>query len=265
MNIGLDYREMNNLIGGSSQRIYINLVQGCKCKCKYCYLPSLGFIDSTMPIMEEIAVKNIFSLSYFKEGNRGTILSFGCYSEYMDPEYRYKTFNVISSLVKKNNYIQIATKQVLTSKELDYLNDVCEYKNQIGVYYSLPTLTRSAEIETGTPDVYQRIKSLIECSRKSKLYGVLYIKPVLPNITILDIEQYKTIIRSGIRYCVVGPMLHHNQYGKTTVGVHAFTEEHCADEQMLINALGEVSQCYRHSTEIIEEFRREDEERIILF
>ena len=256
---------MNGLIGGSSQRIYINLVQGCKYKCKYCYLPSLDIINSAMPIMEDVAVSYIFSLPYFKDGNKGTILSLGCYSECMDPEYRDKTFHLISHLAKKKNYIQIATKQVLTSKELDYLNDVCEYKNQIGVYYSLPTLTKSSEIEAGTPDVVKRINSLIECSRKSKLYGVLYIKPVLPGITILDIEQYKTIIRSGIRYCVVGPMFHHDRYGKTTVGVHAFTEVHCADEQMIINALGDVLKCYRHSTEIIGEFRREDEESIKSF
>ena len=92
----------------------------------------------------------MFALPYFVQGREGTIISIGCYSECWDVGNKQEAFKVISEIVRLGNYVQLATKRGILWEELTKLDSLALFKNQIGIYLSIPTLTGSRQMEKGT-------------------------------------------------------------------------------------------------------------------
>lgn len=244
---------MIHYVYGDKSRIFINTALGCEAKCQYCYLPNLGAEKVPQYISAEKALELLQQLSYFVPGQKGTILSIGCYSECWDKRNKAETFKVISKIAQMGNYIQLATKKQILLEELQKLDSLALYKNQIGIYISVPTLTHSRQLEPGTDSVEKRLMPLQFVDKISNLYCALYIKPVLEGITILDCEKYEMLLKQQKIPAVVGSFYKVTERlnDKILVGEGHFDESCCDENKMLIERLQCAGEVYTHSIDII--------------
>lgn len=246
---------MSLLVSGTQNRIFLNTSIGCDCMCRYCYLPDIGVVG-----VEYFGHQKVFdeliSLPYYKPGPMGSVLSIGCYSECFSPENRQETLSLIKKVAPLGNHIQLATKRRISESDLLRLDRFAQYKNQIGIYVSVPTLSRSSEIESGTDGAYKRLEMLKYQQLLHNISFVLYIKPVLPGITVKDIPGYRHILETYRIKCVVGGLLHPHQEkeaGTIRVGQSWFMETD--DEQgCIIAALRPYADIYKHSVDIVKEY-----------
>ena len=245
-------------VNGDKSRIFLNTAIGCACKCAYCYLDGVGI--KGIPIKGDVdkIVEQLLMKDYFKQGPDGTILSIGCYSECWDEENKENTINLLKKIVVYGNYIQLATKKSMTMEEVVTINEIVTFKNQIGIYISAPTISKSREIEVGTDTIEARLSVLEYSKMFNNIYFVLYIKPVLFGITVCDIEKYIEIIKKFSVNCVVGSMLIlTNRADKDKmIGSSYFKEKQNEEEQIIIDKLRKVKKVYTHSCDVIEEMRK---------
>lgn len=251
---------MSFLVSGTSDRIFLNTALGCNCRCQYCYLSEEG-IRGIQYFSHQQVFDELMNLKCFEPGAKGSVLSIGCYSECFSKENRQETLALIEKIAPLGNRIQLATKRKLNVKDLLRIDEYAVYKNQIGIYVSVPTLSRSSEIETGTDPAYDRLEILSYQHLFQYIYFVLYIKPVLPGITRLDISEYGRILQKYHLRCVIGGLLHpltDDRTGMTKVGQSWF-EETNEEQDELINALRPYTTAYKHSVDIIRQQIKEEE------
>lgn len=246
---------MSFLVSGTRDRIFLNTSLGCDCRCKYCYLADVG-ITGVKRFCYEQVYEELIKFPFFEQGSCGSVLSIGCYSECFSPENRQETLSLIKKIVLLGNHIQLATKKKIEIDDLMELDKCAQYKNQIGVYVSVPTLSQSSKIETGTDDAHERLTMLEYQHLFHNIYFVMYIKPVLPDITCNDIPEYRRIVQAHHVKCVVGGLLHpqsDKQYSTIQVGQSWFTETD-EDQTYVMDSLRPYTSVYRHSVDIIKEY-----------
>ena len=249
---------MVSFVYGDSYRIFINTALGCEGGCQYCYLSKLGVSEERLEKSVEEILEILNEMEEYRPGRTGTILSLGCYSECLDAKNKKKTTELIRLLAKKGNYIQFATKKEITVEELLEIDSLATFPNQIGVYLSVPTISESRILEPGTDDVGLRLSPLEYAQELKNIYFVLYIKPVIPNITKKDVELYRRMMERYQIPAIIGPML--DLKGDETsvlVGEDKLAEQESEDLEFLDRALSESGKTYRHSTEIIDELQKE--------
>ena len=105
---------------------------GCVGQCEYCYLPKMGYSNSSNNI------KTIFSwdiLDCIKLNkihiNKKTLISIGCYSECWDDYNKKETINLIKHFLKKGNQIQISTKKEIIEEELSKITNVYRRSSEV--------------------------------------------------------------------------------------------------------------------------------------
>lgn len=243
---------------GNAERVFVNNTIGCNADCAYCYLRELGDEQgSTWKYTYIDALEQLRAMKEFKLGKQGTIVSLGCYSECWSDENREDTRRLICELAGSNNPIQMATKKYLGN--IEDIDQCLQYKEQLTIYVSIPTISESRKIEKNAELVKQRIRNFELNSVLKNCNFVLYIKPVLQDITIKDIEQYAGIMKKYGVPCVVGEYLAYNKTGKWTkdmVGEGYLQEKPVADVDKIIERLQKEGQVFRHSIEVIENWRK---------
>ena len=245
---------------GNAERVFVNNAIGCNSQCTYCYLPYLikeqediwkySYID---------ALEQLRTMQDFKLGKQGTIISLGCYSECWSEENREETKLLICKLANSENPIQIATKKLINFEDIEEIDKCLHYKEQLTIYISIPTISESETMEKDTDLVIKRIENFALDSKLKNCNFVLYIKPVLQDITIKDIEKYAEIMRKYKVPCVVGDNLVYSTDGKWTknmVGEGYLKEDKVEDVDKIMEQLSKVGQVFRHSTDVIKNWRK---------
>lgn len=248
----------NNLAYGNRERIFVNTTLGCKAKCCYCYLPNLDLGEEIQYFSAKEVIKQVMGLDYFVKGKKGTIISIGCYSECWDERNKKETIYLIKYFAQFGNYIQLASKKEILLEELAMINNMLQHEKQLGIYISIPCISVSEKLEPGTDLVKKRIRPLEYKDQFRGIYFVLYIKPVLQDVTIKDKQRYYELIKKYKINTVVGSLLQYDDENKTEkelVGEERLKEVDCIDNRLLIDELKRVGGVYKHSTEIINEIR----------
>lgn len=248
------------LFSNDSDRLFINTSLGCSSNCVYCYLPTLncskGKPLSTYITAEEL-IKQFEVYSVFKAGKDGTIISFGCYSECWDENNKIQTIKLINYFLQKGNRIQFSTKRFVNYVDLVEISKNIQYYGQLVIFISSATVRKWATCEKGTTDPDQRFRSF-EVMEKLNIPVVLYIKPVLYNITIKDIDIYINIIKKyNIKDVVVGSVFSLNGTGEVApfVNDNSIHAQPIEQEKDIINSLSSVSKVYTKSLQVINNFK----------
>lgn len=218
------------LYSKDDKRIFINTCLGCSSQCSYCYLKEMGYGDKHLfkkkirkseDLIREIEEYGISSK---------TLITLGCFSECWDSANKPETIKLIQYFLKKGNQIQLATKKEITEQELKNINDLIQYLGQLTIFISSATISNWSDIEKGTDAPEKRFKTF-ELSKKLNIPTVLYMKPILKDITIKDIEKYKDLIKKyKIKDVVVGSI-----FGKEN------TEErvHFSNKELFYNPISD--------------------------
>lgn len=245
---------MKKLVYGNEKRLFINTTLGCTARCSYCYLDSIGINKTLECFAAEEIIKIFERTDQFIAGKEGTIISIGCYSECMDKNNKEQTIKLIKYFIEKGNYIQMATKKVISYDDFKEIDNLLQFKNQLFIYISMPTISYSNTIERGTDNIEERVKNfkLIKLFKNIEL--VMYIKPVLQNITIRDLDKYIDIITEFNLKTVVGNYLStsSNQVQTSDVGENLLYEQEYQDIEKICFKLKEIGQVFKHSTQVID-------------
>lgn len=241
---------------GSKDRIFVNTDIGCRAKCSYCYLPHLANQDKINSISAQEAIIFVENNPLFEDGEEGTILSIGCYSECLDEANVLKTKELIEHFMSYGNYIQLATKQEVPQIIIDTIIHHRKFEHQVSIYISMPTMSAIDQLEEGTASVKTRLGNIKRCII-SNIPAVLYIKPFIEGITDEDTDLFLNIIKKSNIPVIIGGFLSTSSSLKLAdVGEKKLYErsESVAYKQF-ISSFSEKCQYYKHSTEIIEYYR----------
>ena len=191
------------LYSKDSKRIFVNTCLGCTGKCSYCYLGKMGYDNRSIVGAVKKAEELIEQIERIGI-SRDTLITLGCFSECWDDNNKPETIKLIKYFLKKGNQIQLSTKKEIALDEVGELESLIQYLGQLVVFISSATISKWNTIEIGTDSPSKRFKSF-EISKILNIPTVLYMTPVLKEITKQDIELYKEVIkRYGVRDAVVG-------------------------------------------------------------
>ena len=171
-------------------RFFVDLWMNCPSKCSYCYIP-----DTKPSIKDEIKriehCKDVlFSHPDFKKGKNGSLISLSPHAEPFSSVSRSKAiFRLIQEISIFDNPIQLATKAKLDRWHIKHLNKIRKYDTQILAFISIATISNNSQYEWGTSQPKERFEN-IRLLDNDSIPSCLFIKPVLPQITILDIDLF---------------------------------------------------------------------------
>lgn len=255
------FRKNDYYVTGSATRIFINPSLGCVAACQYCYLPNLGLQDIISYTTLDAIIRSINEKEKsggFISGKNGTIVSFGCFTECWNKEVRQITKKAIEFILKKGNLVQIATKECIEEKDIKELSREMQYKNQLTIFVSVPCIKLSEIIEPFAEKVENRISTFM-VNKKYDIDIILYIKPVLEDITIQSLDKYIDIIKKYNLMVVVGSYLKadfcDNVAVKIMVGNIKMQEQESQQRLWLIQQLAKYAKTYLSSTQLVESYR----------
>lgn len=245
------------IFANDNKRVFINNSLGCNGQCSYCYLPILGYTNES--IKDSISAKKIIDLLEHNnlDINNNTLISIGCFSECWDENNKSETIDIIKYFLKKGNQIQLSTKRKILKKELIEILPLIKYRGQLIVFISSSTISKHNIFEKNTTPIMERFKTF-KISESTNIPVVLYIKPVLQNITINDIDLYKKYIEKyEIKDVVVGSIFLDKKSGET---VHFSNKNELfynkyQDEEVIISELSKITTLYRRSSEVMNKYK----------
>ena len=245
------------IFANDNKRVFINSSLGCVGQCSYCYLPTIGYNNKS--IKKSISAKKIIELLEHNnlDINNNTLISLGCFSECWDENNKSDTIDIIKYFLKKGNQIQLSTKCKILKKELAEILPLIKYPGQLIIFVSSATISKHNIYEKNTTSISERFKTF-KISKSTNIPVVLYIKPVLQNITINDIDLYKKYIEKyDIKDVVVGSIFS-NKKSEETVHFSNKNElfySKCQDEELIISKLSKITNIYRRSSEVMEKYK----------
>lgn len=241
---------------GSKYRIFVNTDIGCKAKCSYCYLTHLVNQEKINVISAQEAIIFVENNPLFEDGEEGTILSIGCYSECLNEANVLKTQELIEYFISYGNYIQLATKQEVPQVIIDTIIHHRKFEHQVSIYISMPTMSAIDQLEEGTASVNTRLGNIERCIINN-IPVVLYIKPFIEGITDEDTNLFLSIIKERSIPVIIGGFLStNNSFKMADVGEEKLFERSESDAyKQFINRFSKECQYYKHSTELIEYYR----------
>lgn len=244
------------LFSTEKERLFINTSLGCTANCAYCYLPTLKYSKGKKLDNYVTAEKILKDLGNYKElefGRDGTLISFGCYSECWDERNKKETIKLIKYFLEKGNKIQLSTKKYIDYKELKDISKLIKFYGQLTIFISSATISYSDVLENNTTPPEERFKSFL-ITKELNIPTILYIKPVLYNITIKDIDLYKEVIKKyNIKDVVVGSIIKTNGKGEVApfVNDNSMHAEPIEQEKEIISSLKEVCNVYTKSLQVV--------------
>lgn len=242
------------LFANDNKRIFINTSLGCAGQCSYCYLSKMGYSNS-LENYRTISAKRIieFIENNKLDINQKTLITLGCYSECWDEYNKNETISLIKYFLKRGNQIQLSTKKQIMKDELDEILPLIKYFGQLVIFVSSVTISKHDTIEKNTTPISERFQNFA-LFNSLNIPVVLYMKPVLKDITINDLKLYKKYIEQyKIKDVVVGSMFTSNISEET---VHFSNKNKLfytknSDEDIIISELSKVTNVYKRSSEVM--------------
>jgi DNA repair photolyase len=223
--------DASKYVFGTSDRLFLNTELGCASSCAYCYLPSEGLQIGRAPDSERrLPAARVLEMverdTRVRKGEGGTVFSIGCFSECWDRRSRRQTLELVLGLLAFGNPIQLATKRMVSRGDLEVLVRAPDWNNQVVVYVSSAVISRWQEFEKGTTQPKRRFTSFAAC-REVGIRAFLYVKPVLPNITTTDLDQFGAVMRQYGVSAVVGDRFEERTDGRASpISTRLKIEEH---------------------------------------
>ena len=241
--------KINNFVYGDKNRIFVNTDMGCKANCRYCYLSSLGIEHGKRKINADQAIELVENLDYYVPGEKGSVISIGCYSECMDNDNVLDTLVLVKHFAKRGNFVQLATKKKIGRNFFETVAAGGNIKKNIWIYVSIPTITGYSVVEMGTDAPNERIKNFDLCQEYG-INAVLYIKPYLDELTNKDIEHYCELTRKYSVPIVVGEMLSTEPTEKEVlIGEKRLYEKSNRNMEHFISQLKQNTKVFMHSVD----------------
>ncbi|MBA4054671.1 MAG: hypothetical protein C0490_08170 [Marivirga sp.] len=202
------HEDLSKFLHGDRKRLFVNTELGCASGCSYCYLPSEGFkINASLGETKRLNFSTLFSALVkdprFIPGENGTIISIGCFSECWDQRNRHDTQQLIINLLPYSNPIQLATKRQIRHTDLIPIVGAPSWRKQLKIFVSAATISFWHKWERGTTAPAKRFQTFESCADAS-VEAFLYIKPVIPGVTILDANKYGELMKQYGISAVVG-------------------------------------------------------------
>lgn len=242
-----------------NKRIFLNNSLGCTGMCSYCYLPKFGYNNGEIKskILSAMELIKLLDNSTIKI-NKDTIITLGCYSECWDDYNKNETIKLIKYFLKKGNQVQLSTKRKIKKQELKEIVPLIQYYGQLIIFISTATISEHNIYEKNTTPIAERFKSF-ELLSDLNIPIVLYIKPVLEDVTINDLELYKEyILKYGIKDVVVGSIFTSKKSNESisfSMNNELFYTKN-KDEDIIALELKKVANVYRRSTEVMKKYKR---------
>lgn len=124
------------------------------------------------------------------------------------------------------------------------------------IFVSCATISKHDSIESNTTKIAERFKSFSELQKY--IPTVLYIKPILKNITIKDMDLFKDyIIKLGIKNVVIGSVFT-EKVSKETVhfsNKNKLFYNEVDDEKVFIDELKRITNVYKRSTQVTAKYK----------
>jgi DNA repair photolyase len=176
-------------------------------KCSYCYLPSLSY-ELGVSVLEVVDSSSLIRLveshPEFTPGKNGTIISLGCYSECWDESVRQGTLELIEYFLIRKNSVQFATKRYVSHTSLEKVVPHISWKGQLCIFISSSTISKWESVERGTESPKKRFEGF-KLTERCDIPTYLYLKPILNNVTINDLDGYLDVLKKyKINGVVVG-------------------------------------------------------------
>lgn len=241
-----------------NKRIFINTSLGCCSKCSYCYLPEVGFRNdlNNYKVLSFEEIIDLLDKSNV-DINKDTLITLGCYSECFDENNKKETIKLVKYFLKKGNQVQLSTKRQIFDEDVKEIISDITYSGQLIIFVSSATISMQKTIEKKTTSIEKRFENF-SLYNKFNIPIVLYMKPVLKNITIKDLNLYKEYIKKyNIKDVVVGSVFTNVKSLET---IH-FSKENklfyneCDDEDIIISELMNLTNVYRRSSEVMEKYK----------
>lgn len=242
----------------NNNRIFLNTSLGCSGGCCYCYLSKLGYNnENNKPVTAEY-VLDLLNKSDLKITNK-TLITIGCYSECWDDKNKPQTIKLIKHFLELGNQIQLSTKKQVTKEDLSEILPLIKYYGQLVIFVSCATISMHNYLEKNTTPVESRFNTFKELSPLN-VVTVLYIKPILKNITIKDLESLKKYIEQyKIKDVVVGSIFTTKESSETVPFSNSnqlFYNE-VDDEQIMINELSKLANVFKRSSLVMKKYKKD--------
>lgn len=240
------------LYAKDENRLFINTCLGCIGGCSYCYLPKMGYSNKEK-LNEIMSAEEIITFLQETDYNlsTNTLITLGCFSECWDEKNKPHTIKLIKYFLSKGNQVQLSTKRQICEEEISDILPLIKYYGQFIIFVSSSTISMHDTIEKNTEKIENRFKTFDLI--KKNIPVVLYIKPVLKNITYKDMDLYKMYIEKyKIENVVVGSIFT-NELSNETVHFSNKNElfyNPIDDEKLIVNELNKVCHVFLRSTDV---------------
>ncbi len=239
------------------KRIFINTCLGCKSKCKFCYLSKMGM--NKMERKTSIEVLEMLDTFNFKY-DKNTLITLGCFSECFDEANKKDTLEIARYFLAKGNQVQISTKRYVSYDDVKELTPFISYYGQLIIFVSNSTISEYENYEKATENLERRFKTFDLLNFDVPV--VLYIKPVIENVTIKDMNLYKDLIeKKNIKNVVIGSLFTGEKSSET---VHFSNKKElfynaCRDEDEIIDFLSDKVKVFRRSSDVTNYYKERNQ------
>lgn len=252
------------LYAKDNNRVFINSCLGCTGGCIYCYLSKIGYDNKSK---REVKKASIILKELDESGlkiTENTLISLGCFSECWDEQNKPETLQLLRHFLKNGNQVQLSTKKEITAEEVEELQNLIKYSGQLVVFISSASISDWSRIEPNTDSPQKRFKTF-DNLKNLDIPVVLYIKPILQDITIKDVDSYNEFIKTyGVKDVVVGSIFTERENVET---VHFSNDNKLfynpvSDEVSIMRNLMKFCRVYTRSSQVMQKYReKEFEER----
>lgn len=246
------------LFARDSSRLFINTTLGCNGGCSYCYLPKVGYDNNNLSnnfMSASSIIEFLEHNAYITDIN--TLITLGCFSECWNEKNKKETIELIKYFLNKGNQVQMSTKKRVEYNDLIDIIPFIQYYGQFVIFVSSSTITKHSLIEKNTdiPSIRFESFNLIKY-----IPVVLYLKPILKNITIADLDLYEKYIKDyKIRDVVVGSIF----TSKVSEETVPFSNKNNLfyntnfDETIIIDKLGNITKVFTRSTDVMSYYKQQ--------
>lgn len=246
------------LYANDENRLFINTCLGCTGECAYCYLPKMGYSNKEK-LNKIMSAEEI--IAFLKESNynlsTNTLITLGCFSECWDEKNKVETTKLIKYFLSIGNQVQLSTKRQICKEEISDILPLIKYYGQFIIFVSSSTISMHDTIEKNTEKIENRFKTFE--LKNQNIPVILFLKPVLKNITIKDIDSYKMYIEKyKIDNVVVGSIFT-NELSDETVHFSNKNElfyNPISAEKLIVNELDKVCHVFLRSTDVTTFFKK---------
>lgn len=248
-------------ISGNKERVFISAAFGCCHHCAYCYLYEMKIKGVQCSFKKEELLNELNRQGIFIPGKHGSLITIGCFTECWDEINRETTIQMINFFLQQGNYVQISTKKEISERDIISIAENIQFKNQMNIFVSLPTLSYAKKFEPDVDSPDLRIKNL-DIKRKYGINTYLYIKPVIESITIKDKRRYAKLVKQYQVPVIIGELMYpasDKDSRNFFIGRVCMREYRSDDSDKLARFLGKYTSIYRHSDDAIKQMRKNAE------